>query len=343
MGVNIGEIVSRKEITFSDLKGKTVAIDAFNALYQFLTTIRQQDGTPLTDSKGKITSHLSGLFYRNINLLGSGINLVYIFDGKPPELKKGEIERRKTLKKIAMEKYEEAKESGDEADMKKYASRTVKITEEIIEESKELLLALGIPIIQAESEGEAEAAGIAKNKLSWAAASQDYDSLLYGAPKLVRNLTLSRKRKNSVGIYADTEIELVELSKVLEELDIGQDQLICLAILVGTDYNPKGVRGIGQKRALEIVQKYKEPSEIFDSIKTSDKYTLDFEWEEIFNQFKKFEIITQKIPEARLDKNKIFEILVDRHEFSRERIENTLEKLKNLEEMRKQKGLSDFW
>jgi len=108
MGVNISDIIPKKEIQISDLKGKTIAIDAFNTLYQFLTTIRQPDGTPLMNSKGKITSHLSGLFYRNLSLMQEGVKPIYVFDGKPPEMKLAEIERRKNLKKEAREKYEEA-------------------------------------------------------------------------------------------------------------------------------------------------------------------------------------------------------------------------------------------
>lgn len=344
MGVQISDIIPKKEIELSDLKGKTIAIDAFNTLYQFLTTIRQQDGTPLMDLKGNITSHLSGLLYRNINLLIEGINLIYVFDGEPPELKAKEIEERQKAKEVAQAKFEEAKEREEEKDMKKYASQTVKLTKEIIEESKELLNALGIAVVQANGEGEAEAALIARNKFSWASASQDYDSLLFGTPKLIRNLTLSRKRKTSSGSLIDTSIELIDFEDVLNKLQINKDQLICLAILVGTDYNPGGVRGIGQKRALEIVQKYQYPVSIFDYVKNSEKYTLDFDWQEIYKQFRDFTPVTQeKIPDVKINKDKIIEILVTRHDFSKERIDSALDKLKVLEETKKQKGLSEFW
>lgn len=344
MGVQISDIIPRKEIELSDLKGKTISVDAFNTLYQFLTTIRQQDGTPLMDLQGNITSHLSGLLYRNINLLAEGIKLIYVFDGVPPELKLKEIEERKKAKEVAREKYEEAKEKEDEKEMKKYAGRDVKLTKEIIEESKELLYALGIAVVQSESEGEAEAAQIARKKLSWASASQDYDSLLFGTPRLIRNLTLSRKRKTSSGAFVETSIELIELEEVLKKLDITQDQLLCLAILVGTDYNPKGVRGIGQKRALEIVQKYKTPEEIFNFVESSEKYFIDFTWKPIFDEFKEFKsITTEKTIEPKIDKDKIIDILVNKHDFAKERIDSALEKLKVLEETKKQKGLNEFW
>lgn len=344
MGVQISDIIPKKELEISELKGKTIAIDAFNALYQFLTTIRQQDGTPLMDSQGRITSHLSGLFYRNINLLTEGINPIYVFDGAPPELKQKEIEERNKAKAIAQEKYEEAKENEDEIGMRKYSAQTVKLTKEIIEESKALLIAMGIPIIQAFGEGEAEAALIAFHGLVWASASQDYDSLLFGTPRLIRNLTLSRKRKTPSGAIVDTQIELIEFEDMLNKLQINKEQLICLAILVGTDYNPGGVRGIGQKRALEIVQKYQYPVKIFEYIQNSGKYTLDFDWTEVFKQFREFKSeTTEKIPQLKLDKDAIMEILVKRHDFTEERINNALDKIKDLEDTKKQKTMKDFF
>jgi len=344
MGVQISEIIPRKEIELSDLKGKTIAVDAFNTLYQFLTTIRQQDGTPLLDSRGRITSHLSGIFYRNINLLTEGIKLVYVFDGKPPELKLKEIEERKRNKEIAEEKYEKAKEEGDSENMRKYSSQFVKITDEIINESKDLLRAMGIQVVQAEGEGEAEAAGLAAKGITWASASQDYDSLLYGTPKLIRNLTLSRKRKTSTGALVDTKIELIDFEEVMNKLQINLEQLLCLAILVGTDYNPGGVRGIGQKRALEIVQKYQFPVAIFEYVANSGKYILDFDWQEVFKQFRQFKTATQSsLHEEKLDKEKIKKILVLDHDFSEERINNALDKLQVLEENKKQKTMKDFF
>jgi flap endonuclease-1 len=246
MGLNISEIIPRKEIDLNYLSGKTIAIDAYNALYQFLTTIRQIDGTPLMDKEGNITSHLSGLFYRNINFLKEGIKIVYVFDGEAPELKRLEIEKRKEAKKVAEVKFEEAKEERDLEEMKKYSGRFVKLTEEIISESKEILRSLGIPCIQAPGEGEAEAAVLARSGKVWGSASQDYDSLLYATPYLVRNMTSPRKKKNDSGFYEDTKIELIKFEDVLAKLQLDRDQLICLAILVGTDYNPGGVRGIGQ-------------------------------------------------------------------------------------------------
>jgi flap endonuclease-1 len=342
MGINISDIIPRKEIQLEDLKGNIIAIDAFNTIYQFLTTIRQMDGTPLMDKKGRITSHLSGLFYRNLNLLVAGVKPVYVFDGKPPELKEEEIKRRMEAKQEAKEKYEEAKAKGDTEAMRRFSAQFTRITDEIIAESKELLSAMGIPVIQALGEGEAEAAHLSRNSLAWASASQDYDSLLYGATRLVRNLTLARKRKTSSGAYVDVNIELIEFESLLNQLQINKDQLICLGILVGTDYNPGGVKGIGQKTALEIVRKYQYPVAIFDYIKNSPKFSsgLTFDWQEIYKQFHEYKCCstTRSFDFKQPDKEKIREIL-SQHDFSEERISSALQKLDEEREKGKQKKL----
>jgi len=342
MGVNISEIIPKKEIEVKDLKDKTIAIDAFNTLYQFLTTIRQPDGTPLQDKEGNTTSHLSGLFYRNINLLQEGIKPVYVFDGKAPELKQEEMAIRKEKKTIAEEKYKEAKKINDIESMRKYSSQFIKMTDEIVEESKELLEALGIPVISAPGEGEAEAAYLARNHKVWGTASQDFDALLYGTPILIRNLTLARRRKTSSGIYVDVNPEIIELEHVLNKLNIELDQLICLAIMVGTDYNPGGVKGLGQKKALEIAEKYNSPVEIFNAIEKNDKYELDFNWHEIFAHFHRYESEPKEIKFKKFNPEKIKEILL-KHDFSIDRINSGIEKLEKLEQKKKQKGLSEFF
>ncbi|MEK6881175.1 MAG: FEN1 family endonuclease, partial [Nanoarchaeota archaeon] len=199
MGLQIAEIVPRKEIKILDLKGKIICVDAFNTLYQFLSTIRQPDGTPLMDSKKRITSHLSGLFYRNVSLLTQGLKLIYVFDGKPPALKGGTHELREEIRDSMKEKYEQAKKDEDIESMRKYSSLLIRLNDEMIEVSKELLKAMGIAVVQAPGEGEAEAAYLSKTHESYGIVSQDYDSLLFGATRLIRNLGLARKRKTVSG------------------------------------------------------------------------------------------------------------------------------------------------
>jgi flap endonuclease-1 len=346
MGLNIREIIPRKEIEISNLKGKTICVDAFNALYQFLSTIRQPDGTPLMDDKKRITSHLSGIFYRNVSLLGEGIKIIYVFDGKPPELKRKTHEKRKEGRDIAEEKYYEAKQLEDLGAMKRYQSQLTRLNDEMIKESKELLEAMGIAVVQAPGEGEAEAAYLCKiNKEIYASVSQDYDSLLFGAPKLIRNLTLAKKRKTFSG-WTEVKPEIIELKEVLNSLEINLDQMICIGVLVGTDYNPKGIPRIGQKKALQIVKEHKTPEKIFESVKEKLEALPEedkFDWKEIFNLFKNANVKDAKIEFKKVDTEKIKKILVKEHNFSEERIDKQIEKLNFIKEKNKQKGLNKWF
>ncbi|MEX2017322.1 MAG: flap endonuclease-1 [Candidatus Pacearchaeota archaeon] len=346
MGLNIREIIPRREAEISEFNSKILCVDAFNALYQFLSSVRQPDGTPLMDSKKRITSHLSGIFYRNISLLEEGMKLVYVFDGTPPALKGRTHEIREEIRDAAKGKYEQAKDIGDIDAMRRYSSGMIRLDSEMIAESKKLLMAMGIGIVQAPGEGEAEAAYLARIKKEvYGSVSQDYDSLLFGAPLLIRNLTLARRRKTFSG-YVEVKPEIIELRKVLNLLEINLDQLICLGILVGTDYNPKGIPGIGQKKALQLVKKYQQPVLIFNAVEeqmlslpSEDK----FDWKQIFEMFHKPNVKDAEIEFPKIDEDKIREILVSEHNFSGERVEKQLERLKDIKEKSKQKNLGKWF
>jgi len=337
MGVPIGELLSKKELELENLNGRKVAIDAFNAIYQFLSTIRQRDGTPLMDSKGRITSHLSGLFYRTINLMEVGIKPAYVFDGKPPEFKKKELEKRAEAREEALEKWEMALARGELEEAKKYAQRASKVNEILIEDAKKLLELMGIPWVQAPSEGEAQAAYMASKGDVWASASQDYDSLLFGTPKLVRNLTITGRRKlPGKDIYIEVRPELILLEDVLKELKLTREKLIELAILVGTDYNPGGIKGLGPKKALEMVKHSKDPLLKYQKTSPVDLYAI----KEFFlnppttNDYK----LEWKLP----NEDGIIKFLCDEHDFSEERVKNGLERLKKATRAGKQFTL-DTW
>lgn len=346
MGLSIRDIIPRKEIEISELNGKIIFVDAFNTLYQFLSTIRQPDGTPLMDNKKRITSHLSGIFYRNISLLSEGMKLVYVFDGKAPSLKARTHKLREDVRDSARENYEKAKQEEDDVMMKRYGSQLIRLDDEMIKESKELLEAIGIPVIQAPSEGEAQASYMCKiNQDSYAVASQDYDSLLFGARRLIKNLTLARKRKTYSG-YVEIKPELIELEKVLNYLEINLEQLICLGILVGTDYNPKGIPRIGQKKALDIVKKYKQPVLIFQSVEEQLLSLPEedrFDWKEIFELFKKPDVVDAEFEFQDFNEEKIKKILVEEHDFSEDRVDKQIEKLKEVKKKQGQKNLEKWF
>ncbi len=298
MGVNLRDLVPKTKVELKNLNGKSVAIDAYNALYQFLAIIRQPDGTPLKDRSGRITSHLSGLFYRTVNLVELGIKVAYVFDGVPPALKEVEIKRRAKVKAEALVKYERALKEGKMEDARSYAQMTSRLKDYMADDSKRLLTELGVPWIQAPSEGEAQAAYLTRKGDTDYCASQDYDSLLFGATVLMRNVTISGRRKlPRKSVYIEVVPEIMKLAQVLKELEVTREQLIDIGILVGTDFNPDGVKGIGPKTALKLIKEHgsieetiptlkdaefpAEPRrirEIFLNPKVSDNYKLD--WKE---------------------------------------------------------------
>lgn len=319
MGVDLKNIVTAKVIQISELRNKLIVIDAFNAIYQFLSIIRQGDGTSLKDSHGNVTSHLSGLFYRTIKLMKFGIKTVYVFDGKPIDLKFKTLEKRSNAKEEAKERWRTAIEEGNLEEAKKFAKRTSTLTEEMVAESKNLLTAMGIPCVQAINDGEAQGAYMCSKGDVYAVATQDYDALLFGAKKVVRNLTFA----------GDKELEILDLTDVLKSLGITREQLIDIGILVGTDFN-EGVRGIGPKTALKIIKSGKfhtekfnfdmnEIRKIFISPNISDDYAINF------TDYKE---------------NKIFKILCSDHDFSYDRVKHGLDELRKVKEESKQKELN---
>jgi flap endonuclease-1 len=257
LGVDLAEILPEHSTTLENLSNKTLAVDAYNALYQFLAIIRQPDGTPLKDRHGRVTSHLSGLLYRTTNLVEKGIKLAFVFDGKPPELKEIEIHRRRIVKQEAVVRYERALKEGKLEEARTYAQATSHLKDMMVEDSKRLLDALGVSWIQAPSEGEAQASFLAARGDVWAVASQDHDSLLFGAPRMIKNLAITGRRKlPRRDAYVEVEPMLVELKEVLEGISLTREQLVDVGILVGTDFNPDGVKGIGPKTAVKLIQEH---------------------------------------------------------------------------------------
>jgi flap endonuclease-1 len=256
MGVDLGDLLQKKKIEIEDLSGKWVAVDAFNTLYQFLSIIRQRDGTPLMDRSGRVTSHLSGILYRTASLIEAGVKIAYVFDGQPHPFKANTIQERSEIREKAAVAWEQAKASGE--DGFKYAQASSRLNAEILDDSKRLIQSMGLPIIQAPSEGEAQAAYMAIRGDVFIAASQDYDSLLFGAPRVVRNLAITGKRKlPKKNIYVDVEPEVMTLDDELSRLGIDRKQLVEIGIMCGTDYN-SGLSRVGPKTALKLIREHKD-------------------------------------------------------------------------------------
>ena len=333
-------IIVKKTIRLRDLRGKSLGVDANNMLYQFLALIRTPDGTPLKDSYENITSHLAGLMYRSTRLIHDyDLDLVLVFDGKPSSLKEQEILKRRELREKATLEWKKALKAGDYATAFSKAVMTSRLTKPMVDDAKRLLQLLGIPFVQAPGEAEAQTAYMAMRGDVWASSSRDYDSLLFGAPRLLRYLTISgREFLPSKRIFRPLKPELINLKRFLSHYGITRKQLIDLAILIGTDFNG-GIRGIGPKTALKLMKKhggienlpegirsrvppqYEDVRKIFYAPAVSSNYTLEY---------------------GNLQEEELYDFLCDQRDFSRKGVETAVQRMKKFYSDRKRVGLKKW-
>jgi len=337
LGVLLTPIIVKKNLTLGDLKSRSFAVDAFNVLHQFLALIRTRDGTPLMDRDGHVTSHLVGLAFRTTRLISDyGMRLVFVFDGKPPALKSGEVEKRREIRRRAEKEYQKALSRVDVTEAYSKAVMTGRLTGEALGDAKRLLALLGIPWVQAPGEGEAQAAHMAKMGYVWASNSRDYDSLLFGAPRLVRYLTISGEEwLPSRGRARKLEPELIDLDALLGHLGITREQLIDLSILVGTDFNP-GVKGIGPKTALKLIRRHGSlealPMEILERVPP--------QYNEVRAVYLEPDVTSDyDVSPGRLQEEELRSFLCDERSFSEERVDTLI---KRMRQAGMQRSLSDY-
>lgn len=258
-----------KENEIKNYFGRKVAVDASMSLYQFLIAVRQEGGgQQLTNEAGETTSHLMGMFYRTIRMIDNGIKPVFVFDGKPPQMKAGELEKRTEKREVAQAALDKAKEDGDMEEVDKQNRRLVKVTKEHVEEVKILLKHMGVPYVQAPCEAEAQCAELAKAGKVYAVGTEDMDALTFGTPILLRHLTFSEARKMPIKEF--------HLTNILEGFEMKPDEFVDLCILLGCDYVDK-IRGIGPKKAIELVKKYGNIETILENLDTK-KYPPPENW-----------------------------------------------------------------
>ncbi|MGB9937214.1 MAG: flap endonuclease-1 [Methanobacterium sp.] len=317
MGLKFRDIVSSHEVKLNEFKGKVVALDAANTIYQFLTGIRQMDGTPLMDQNGNITSHFSGILYRTSSLVDKGIKPVYVFDGKPHALKKDTQDGRRQIREEAEIQWKKAVDEGRIEDARKFAVRSSRMSSGIIEGSKTLLELMGIPYIQAKEDGEAQASYMVEKGDAWCVASQDYDCLLFGAPRMLKNIAVRGPR---------SRLEIIKLNEVLEQNELTREQLIDVAILVGTDFN-EGIKGIGAKKGRNLVKKH---GDVFSVLKHL-KIEMDIDPQEVRDIFLEHDFIENyDIKWDKPDRDGVIDFLCNKHDFSVDRVAGALDKLKKL-------------
>lgn len=339
MGVDISDILLKHQTTLKEHSGITVSVDGYNILYQFLSGIRQPDGTPLQDSRGRVTSHLSGIFYRTTNLMEAGIRPVFVFDGKPSELKNRTIEARILMKEKAKVELEEAKAAGDEERVRSLSARTSHLTRDMVREAQTLLDYMGIPNLTAPSEGEAQASMMSRSGLVDGVVSQDYDCLLFGARRVFRNFTFFGRRKvPGRNMYINVSPEYLDLSENLEYLNLTREELIQIGIMIGTDFN-KGLPRVGAKTALKLIRKHGGIHEILAE-KGMEIENLEAIIE-LFRNPPHREDFTVEF--SKPNREKIIDFLCSEHDFSLNRIEPYIDTLETASKKQSQKSLDSFF
>ncbi len=339
MGVDISGILLKHKTSIKENSGTVVSVDAYNIIYQFLSSIRGENGEPLKDASGNITSHLSGIFYRTATLLENNIKPVYSFDGKPFYLKFETLKERRVIREKNIDELNIAIKNNDTEKIKSLSSRINYITDDVVNESKKLLDYMGIPWVQAPSEGEAQASYMSKVGIVDSTISQDYDCLLFGARRVLRNFTMyGRRRISGTGKFINIVPEIIELNENLNYNGITQDQLIDIGILVGTDFNP-GIRGIGAKTALSLIKKY---NNINDVLKAKNKSIENLD--EIENFFKNPPVENiDKLEFRPVNREGIIGYLCNERGFSENRINSIMDSIEKNYSNANQSNLDKFF
>lgn len=318
--------------------GRRIAIDASTSLYQFLVAIRMRSDLMVNDS-GETTSHLIGFFHRTNKLLENGIKPIYVFDGKPPEMKSGELEKRSERRKEAQESLDKAVEAGNEEDITKFNKRVVRVTQKHNDECKRLLKLMGLPVIEAPCEAEAQCAQLCKDGKVHAVATEDMDALTFAAPRLIRHLSSGS---------GETTQEY-NLEKVIKGFELeSHDEFIDLCILMGCDYCDS-IRGIGGKKGLDLIKKHKTIEKIVENLPNKDSVPQDWPLDEVRKLFKEPDVIkSDSITEDDLkirdiDEEGMVKFLCTENNFDEKRVRSAIQRCKAAKPKSAQTRIDSFF
>jgi len=333
---------SVREQKFESYFGRKVAVDASMHIYQCMIVVGRVGDNTLTNEAGDVTGHLQGMLYRTARMVEAGIKPIYVFDGKPPDMKSGELSKRLEKRTEATEALAQAKESGDTATVEQMSKRTVRVTREHNDEVKRMLRLMGIPIVEAPSEAEAQCAEMCKADMVWAVATEDMDVLTFGTKRVARNLMVPASLKKPVLEF--------DIEKVLEGLELTMDQFIDMCILLGCDYCDS-IRGIGPVSALKLIREHGSIDAILDHIKSSEKskYQVpeDWQYKRARELFKQPEVISAgNLPDMKWsapDEAGLIQFLVDEKSFNKDRVQSVIEKLKAAKKTSQQGRLESFF
>ena len=329
-----------KEGEMNNYFGRKIAIDASMSIYQFLIAVRQLGEGQLTNDAGEVTSHLTGMLYRTIRMMEAGIKPVFVFDGKAPTMKSGELAKRKERQQAAAAELTRLQEQGDAAaeDIERQEKRTVRASREQSLEVKQLLTLMGVPVLDAPCEAEATCAVLAKAGKVFAVGTEDADALTFGTPFLVRHLNASESKKQPI-------VE-IDLAKALEGLQLTMAQFIDLCILCGCDYCDT-IKGIGPKTALKLIQDHGNIEGALKHIDTK-KHPLPepFPFEEARSLFVQPDAADPETTELKwgdVDVEGLKKYMVDEKGFAPERIEKAIERIKKCKGKNSQVRMDSFF
>ena len=326
MGCNLRDLTTPEDIDLAELRGKRVGIDAFLTAFQFLTTIRDRsptgDGGPLRDSKGRVVAHLMGILNRTTSMLSMGIQPIFIFDGQSPEWKADELAARRKRRLEAEAIHKQALEDGDYQTAQKMAQRIVHYSPEMIDDTKKMLDLLGVRWIDAAAEGEGQAAVMAVKGQLDIVATQDWDALLYGSPILVRNLMSHGSKRHGRTVKA----QKINLQEMLDTHDLSREQLVDLAIMIGTDFHP-GLKGIGPKTGIKLIKSLGTIEAICEEKGKEVPERLD-EIREIFLNHPASEVAVEALKPGEVDVKGLTHFLQEEREFSQRRMDAAFDALR---------------
>mmetsp|Transcript_18531 Transcript_18531/g.28154 ORF Transcript_18531/g.28154 Transcript_18531/m.28154 type:complete len:431 (-) Transcript_18531:631-1923(-) len=261
-----------KEVPLSSLHGRKIAIDASMAIYQFLIAVRH--GNPsnpsamLTNAEGETTSHIQGLFNRTIRFMTEGVRPVYVFDGKPPNIKSGELVKRREKREKAEKALASAKEEGNVEEQSKQSKRLVRAGQKENDDCKKLLGLMGIPVVESPCEAEAQASALCMAGHVWAVGTEDMDALTFKCPVLLRKMTFANASKS--------DIQQLNYAKAIEGLGLTHNEFVDLCILLGCDYCDS-IKGVGPKTALKLIRAHGNIETILENIDRK-KFTVPDDW-----------------------------------------------------------------
>ncbi len=349
MGVKITELLKYQDITFSDLEGKIIAVDASNILLSFLNFSPKNTDNIFIDKTQRVINHLYGLLYRIHFFYSIKVLPLFCFDGKISELKRIITKDQLNDYLFTKKMYRNAMKREDYASARQIAMSKEFLWSNVIEESKKLLSGLGVPYIESPSSAEAQCAYLVKNHHVDYMNSQDFDSLLFGSPYMIQNVSKSLKKKvRGRWTYQKIQPKLFNLEDCLIHMNINYFQFIDLALLLKTDYF-HGIKGIGPHKALKLIKLH---GSIENLIKKEQKnYDFNALSPSIIKEVRKIFLFPDVIdPEAAFTWTAPIRLAVQRllckdHHLNTERVYKNLDKLiekyhaciKNFEVLRAEK------